>query len=158
LILFQGVQPIEKVRECVMLTTARIHTQTTPAGLCILALQRHGMSNTDFHEFQKSLNVRSSARHHAQSLQVILHSYIPRNDLLPCIHYTGFSIVSLSRKPQKTHIFLMQGAVGAIFPELVSSDGYDIRVPGVKADAKMVFMGIIRSIARHPVFVLRQGP
>jgi len=96
LILLQGDQPTEKVRECVMLTTAQIHTQTRPPGLCILALQRHRMSNTNFHEFQKSLNVRSSARHHAQSFQVILHSYIPRNDLLPCIHYTGFSIVSLS--------------------------------------------------------------
>jgi hypothetical protein len=158
LILFQGDQPIEKVRECVMLTTAQIHTQTSPPGLCILALQRHGMSNTNFQEFQKSLDVRSSARHHAQSFQVIHHSYITRNDLLPCIHYTGFSIVSLSRKPQKTHIFLMQVAVGAIFPVLVNSDGYDIRVPGVRADAKVVFVGIIRSIARQLVFVLRQRP
>jgi len=114
------------------------------------------MSNANFHEFPKSFKVRALARHLAHSFQVIPHSCIPRLDIFPRIRYTGFSIVSRSRGPQKKHIFLTYVAVGAIFRTLGYSDGYDILVPGVKADDKVVLVGIIHPVARLLVSVLRQ--
>jgi len=36
-------------------------------------------------------------------------------------------------------------------------DGYDIRVPGIKADEKVVFVDIISPMARLLLLVLRQG-
>jgi len=105
-ILLQGAQQIEKVRECTLLPTIQIHSQSNPPGLGLLFPQRIPVSNTKFHEFPKSLNVRSSARHLAHSFQVLFHSFIPCSNFLPRIHYTGFSIVSRSREPQKTHVFL----------------------------------------------------
>jgi len=100
-ILLQGTQLIEKIRERPLLSTIQIHSQTSPPGLCILLPQRISMRNANFHEFPKSSKVRSSARHLAQSFQVILHSYIPCSNFLPCIHCSRFSIVYCSREPQK---------------------------------------------------------
>jgi len=69
--------------------------------------QRLPMSNTNFHEFRKSLKVRPAARHLAQSFQVLFHSCILRLDFLSCIHDSRlFSILSCSRGPQPTHVAL----------------------------------------------------
>jgi len=49
-----------------------------------------GAPYANFHEFQKSLNVRSVARHIAHSFQVLSHSCIPFLDFFPRIHSTRF--------------------------------------------------------------------
>jgi len=106
LVLFEGTQLNEKVHECTLLTTIQIHSQTSPPGLGILLPQRIRMGNTNFHGFPKNSTVRASARHLAQSFQVILHSCIPRTYFVPRIRYARFSTLSRSREPQKTHVFL----------------------------------------------------
>jgi len=116
------------------------------------------MGNTNFHEFPKSFLGRSAARHLAQSFQVIIHSCILRLDFLACIHDSRFSMVSRSRESQQTHVFLRQVTVNAIFRTLGYCDGYDIRVPGVRANDKVVILGITRFRAHlHLIFMLRHG-
>jgi len=98
------------------------------------------MSNTNFHELPKSLKICSAARHLAQSFQVLFHSCIACLVFLPRIHHTGFSIVSRSREPQKTHVFLNEVAVWTIFRTPGYSDGCDIRIPRVRANDKVVIL------------------
>jgi hypothetical protein len=74
LIPIRGAQLIEKIGECTLLPTIKIHSQMSLPRLCILLPRRIPMGNTNFHEFPKSFKVGSSAGHLAQSLQVILHS------------------------------------------------------------------------------------
>ena len=112
------------------------------------------MRNTNFHEFQKRFKVRSAASHLAQSFPVILHSIVLRLNFLPCIHDSRFSIVSRSREPQQTHVFLTQVAVGIIFPTLGYSDGYNIRVPGVRATDKAILMHFPRRRTRLLLFFM----
>jgi len=105
-ILLHGTELTKKVRDCTLLPTIQIHTQTSPPGLCILLPQRIPTSNANIHEFQKRGYVRAAARHLAQSFQVLFHSCISASKFLPRILYNGFSIVSCSREPQQTHVFL----------------------------------------------------
>jgi len=106
LVLLQGSQLIEKIRECTLFSTVQVHTQTSPPGLGILLPQRIPMGNTNFHELPKSFKVCSAARHLAHNFQVILDSCIPRLDFLPRIHDSRFSTVSRSRELEKTHVSL----------------------------------------------------
>ena len=89
----EGTQLIEEVGECTLLFSAQARTLTSPRGLCVLFPQRLVMSSANFHQFQKSLKVRSSARHLADRFQVLLHSSIPRLAFLPCMHYSGLSVI-----------------------------------------------------------------
>jgi hypothetical protein len=156
-ILLQGTQLIETIRERSLLPTIRIHMQTSQPGICILLPQYIPMSNANFHKFPKRFKVCSSDGHLAQSFHEILHSCVPSLDILPRIRYTRFSIVCRSREPQKTRIFLVQVAVGAIFRMLGYSDGYDIRVLGVTTNDKDVHVGITRPLAVLLLPVHRYG-
>jgi hypothetical protein len=73
-ILLQGAQRIEKIRERPLLTTIQIHSQTNPPRLCILLPQCIPMGNAIIHEFQKSFQVRSSARSKLPGDPSFLHS------------------------------------------------------------------------------------
>jgi len=130
----------------------------SPPGLGILFPQRLPVSRANFHEFPKRLTVCSAARHLAQSFQVILHSCILRNNFLPCIHYTGFSMVPCSRESQKTHVFLTQVAGSTIFRTFGYCDGYDICVSGVHANDKVVLMHFLRGRIRLLlIFMIRRA-
>jgi len=116
------------------------------------------MSNANLHEFQKSLKVRAAARHLAQSFQVLFHSCMPCLTFLPRIRDSRFSIESRSRESQKTHVFLTQVTVNAIFHTLGCCDGSDYRVPMVRANDKVVILNFLRHWIRLFVFfMLRHG-
>jgi len=148
---------LKKLVNACSLPTIQAQTQTSSRKFGVRVPQRHVMRSTSVHDLWKILKVRMSDRHLAHSFPVILHSCIPCLNFLPCIHDSRFSIVSRAREPQKSHISLTYSTLSIIFRTLGYSDGYDIRVSGVRADDKVVLLHLVRRRTRLLViFVLRR--